>query len=420
MALYWNSKDENGRVDMSIYRSENSIGLSRDVEKLSMRERSDGRIEIIGPNDQPLPGIYDRKDAEIVLMTPALFNACFDKEKWSRALAYALDHVLGICEQPGSVFAWRHMQRTADEIKEAIEQQNELFERWRARLTIPRCVPLHPFDQAGEDILSWSFKNLELSGSPPPTHTLTDDDIEVIQTWVPDFKPGEPVLHELKVVLMNEMIPSQSASQVRDLEIDGIITLLRRNPPRGSGAASGVTAPNNKKLVMYAWQSDLPDHLYQTFIEKALRAAATKVEADLNIEIQIDQDTQGIPGSPDIFNAIQARIDNADVFVCDVSIVALRRLSPLGSGESEPIRGFINPNVGIELGYALASRGDRKTIMVFNEASGSTQALPFDLGKKRQVLYQASGPPDEERGIARAALAKKLEDRLLEILGIAT
>lgn len=151
--------------------------------------------------------------------------------------------------------------------------------------------------------------------------------------------------------------------------------------------------------VFYSWQSDLPNSTNRGFIEKALEKATKAIRTDESIEIEpvIDRDTEGVPGSPDIANAIFAKINQAQVFACDVSII----------NKGEKSRPTPNPNVLIELGYALKTLGSERIIMIINTDFGPPEILPFDLSKKRVVTYCM---PEEcqERSLER----KKLEDKL--------
>src|SRR5262249_19893931 len=125
-----------------------------------------------------------------------------------------------------------------------------------------------------------------------------------------------------------------------------------------------------KQIVFYSWQSDLPNACNRSFIQRALEDAAATIKADDTVEIEpvVDRDTLGVPGAPDIASTIFAKITAADVFVADVSIVNRgdRRATP-------------NPNVLIELGYALRTLGHQRIIPVFNSAFGKIEELPFDL-----------------------------------------
>jgi hypothetical protein len=64
----------------------------------------------------------------------------------------------------------------------------------------------------------------------------------------------------------------------------------------------------------------------------------------------IDRDTKDVPGAPHIARTILEKVAAADVFVADVSITQ-------GTGGH---RATPNPNVLIELGYAMCSLGDSR------------------------------------------------------------
>src|SRR6266852_4646548 len=122
--------------------------------------------------------------------------------------------------------------------------------------------------------------------------------------------------------------------------------------------------------VFYSWQSDLPNRTNRGFIEQALEKAIKAVRSSLVIEkderpsdadILIDRDTQGVAGSPDIAYTIFDKIQNAAIFVGDVSIINSHR-----KPSTEGFRPTPNPNILIELGYAANHLGWGNIICVFN------------------------------------------------------
>jgi hypothetical protein len=128
--------------------------------------------------------------------------------------------------------------------------------------------------------------------------------------------------------------------------------------------------------IFYSWQSDLPNTVNRSFIENALNKAINQINNEIHLNLKLDQDTRGVAGSPDIIRAILDKIETSFMFVGDVSIV-----------ERGVTDAFPNLNVMFELGYAIKSLGDRNVLMVFNDATGATSELPFDLGLKRQLRY---------------------------------
>jgi hypothetical protein len=152
--------------------------------------------------------------------------------------------------------------------------------------------------------------------------------------------------------------------------------------------------------IFYSWQSDLPNNTNRGFIEKALNKAAKSIRNDDSIKVEpvVDRDTQGVLGSPSIPHVILQKIDECDIFVCDVSII----------NNDSKYRLMPNPNVLFELGYALKRLSWDNIILVMNEAFGGVRELPFDLEKRRTVTYKLP-PTQNEKVEVRKILEKQLE-----------
>ena len=76
--------------------------------------------------------------------------------------------------------------------------------------------------------------------------------------------------------------------------------------------------------VFYSWQSDQPKN--RSFIRSALHAAIKELRQDSTLDeaqrdIVADQDTQDIPGSPGVADAILGKIRLADVFLADLTFI---------------------------------------------------------------------------------------------------
>jgi hypothetical protein len=84
-----------------------------------------------------------------------------------------------------------------------------------------------------------------------------------------------------------------------------------------------------------------------------------------------------MPGSPDIVETILKKIENSDVFVCDITPVLFM----------ENGKGFPNPNVLIELGYAGKVLGWNNIICICNSGISEIESLPFDIRQKRITTY---------------------------------
>lgn len=163
-----------------------------------------------------------------------------------------------------------------------------------------------------------------------------------------------------------------------------------------------------KFTIFYSWQSDLPNNTNRGFIESAIDKAIKDIGKDENFDIEpsIDRDTKGAPGAPNIYQTILKKIRTCDVFIADISIVTGDkengdRLSP-------------NPNVLIELGYAISILGWDKIILVCNEIYGKDEDLPFDIRQHRRVTYRLH--PDDPKAPEREKLSSYLKSKIIEII----
>ncbi|MCK9396633.1 MAG: nucleotide-binding protein [Methylobacter sp.] len=166
-----------------------------------------------------------------------------------------------------------------------------------------------------------------------------------------------------------------------------------------------------KRSIFYSWQSDLEGAGNRNLIEDALKRALKSIRRDESetVEPVLDRDTAGLSGAPSISESIFAKISLADVFVADVSIInkgSTRRLIP-------------NPNVLIELGYAIAQLGWERVLLVQNTAYGDPEDLPFDLRGRRIVPYSFERDTND-RSEVRALLQGRLEAALKSALSNST
>jgi hypothetical protein len=155
--------------------------------------------------------------------------------------------------------------------------------------------------------------------------------------------------------------------------------------------------------VFYSWQSDIKAASNRTLIQGALEAAVKDIRNDdsINVEPVIDRDTYGVSGSPDISSTIFAKIDNCQIFVADISII--------NSGSKN--RPTPNPNVLIELGYAIKTVDWNQIILVQNVAYGNPELLPFDLRQRRILTYNSP-----ENAESRKAERSKLQSVFFEAI----
>jgi len=144
--------------------------------------------------------------------------------------------------------------------------------------------------------------------------------------------------------------------------------------------------------VFWSWQSDTPGRIGRHFVRDALGAAIERLKQEPTARearsaMHLDQDRKGIPGSPDLARVILEKIEESAVFVADVTSVGTTTTQK----EATQPKKIINPNVAIELGYALHALGDRALLMVMNEHYGSRADLPFDLQSKAgPIMFQTA------------------------------
>lgn len=159
-----------------------------------------------------------------------------------------------------------------------------------------------------------------------------------------------------------------------------------------------------KESVFYSWQSDIARKDNRNFIEAALKTAIHALNKSGSVvdELILDRDTKNVSGSPVIAETILGKIDRAAVFVGDVTLI----------GHADSGKPITNPNVMIELGYALKALSHDALVLVLNTAYGNIQDLPFDLRHRRVMTYhlpQATADGDEAGKAARKAVARELE-----------
>ena len=150
--------------------------------------------------------------------------------------------------------------------------------------------------------------------------------------------------------------------------------------------------------IFFSWQSDLPRKNTTSFIEDCIRTAIKELnQQDKKFSFHLDKNTIGEPGHPEIANVILEKIDQARIFVCDLSIV-----NHQFEGRKTP-----NPNVVFEFGYAIKSLGWEKIICIINEEYGIPDSLPFDIKHRRLLTYNLNirDRKTEKQKLVKAILA---------------
>ena len=176
--------------------------------------------------------------------------------------------------------------------------------------------------------------------------------------------------------------------------------------------------------VFWSWQSDASGKISRHFIRDAIKKALEEINAEFELEeagrpAKIDQDRQGVPGSPDLAATIFRKISEATAFIADVTPIGRA-----GFEDSDPqsAKKLMNPNVAIELGYAISQLSDHAILYVLNTAFGGREDLPFDLRHKAGPITYRLGPNASKSDIGKEfpKLVGELKAGLREILVPAT
>jgi hypothetical protein len=159
-------------------------------------------------------------------------------------------------------------------------------------------------------------------------------------------------------------------------------------------------------VVFYAWQSDTLQRFNRHLIRFALNLAAQNISDDpvAGVRVRVDADTEGVLGHVPITETILKKIAACDVFVPDLTFVAVNE-----AGDLVP-----NPNVMLEYGYALRAKSYSVMIPVMNTAYGPAEKLPFDMGHLRHPLQYDL--PTTARNVERRAVREKLTEEFERIL----
>ncbi len=161
------------------------------------------------------------------------------------------------------------------------------------------------------------------------------------------------------------------------------------------------------QTIFYSWQSDLPKDTNLNAIRQSLRDAANEIENEIDeTRIDIDEATRNTTGSPNIPKSIFDKISVCDAFVCD--------LTTTNGNAPKEFKRTPNPNVLIELGYAIAEVGWDRIILVFNENHGTFPGdLPFDIDRHRATPFNVKDKKDKD---GKTKLSKVLKEAIKAIV----
>ena len=167
----------------------------------------------------------------------------------------------------------------------------------------------------------------------------------------------------------------------------------------------------NKFKIFFSWQSDLSSNKTTRFIDECL----TEVEGILQniVSIKPDRATDGLTGSPDITESIFSKIDDADLFIADLSIVNKFIVQDEDENTEENRKFTPNPNVLLETGYAARALGWDRVICLFNQQYGNPNDFPFDIDHRRMTPYQFKQSTREDE---KKRIVKIIADTVLQLI----
>ena len=139
-------------------------------------------------------------------------------------------------------------------------------------------------------------------------------------------------------------------------------------------------------------------------MDNAVKEIHASVDFNEAERLEVDQDTQGVLGSPAITDTIFEKIENATIVAIDVTLV----------GETRDSKKLLNSNVAYELGYAHGIHGPIVLLKIMNVHYGKQDELPFDLKHRRWPISFNLSPDANIKTISFEL--EKLVKQLIPIL----
>lgn len=138
--------------------------------------------------------------------------------------------------------------------------------------------------------------------------------------------------------------------------------------------------------LFFSWQSD--DNRTRKIITTAINKAVHDIKVYHNYSIIVEESTSNVPGTPQIVSTILDKIDLCDIFLADVTpVCSYQKQSGNNQTDTKQVP---NPNVLMELGYAMSAVGMNYSICVAHQGQWSPNDLPFDINHNRIYLFTSS------------------------------
>lgn len=132
----------------------------------------------------------------------------------------------------------------------------------------------------------------------------------------------------------------------------------------------------DKFIVFFSWQSDVKGN--RKIIKDAIRAACQIQKEKYGYEVEIDESTRNLPGSPSIEEAVLRKIAKADIVVSDITPIGI-------CGQKQ----MPNSNVVYELGFAMHALDEKRIILLAKKGNWDVKDLPFDFNHRRIGMFSS-------------------------------
>lgn len=142
---------------------------------------------------------------------------------------------------------------------------------------------------------------------------------------------------------------------------------------------------NRQYKLFFSWQSE--DKKSRKTLDVALQNAVEALD-DRGIRLEIDHSTLGESGMPSIDQTILRKIDACDIFLADVTPVTTYQKSS-GNG-LQVSKDVPNPNVLLELGYAMSALGVGYVVIVAHQGNWLPENMPFDINHRTIYSFTSS------------------------------
>ncbi|MGN0221149.1 MAG: hypothetical protein ACI4BA_03380 [Prevotella sp.] len=137
--------------------------------------------------------------------------------------------------------------------------------------------------------------------------------------------------------------------------------------------------------VFFSWQSE--DKKSRKAIDVALQNAVETL-SDRGIRLEIDLSTLGESGMPSIDQTILRKIDSCDIFLADVTPVT--NYQKKSGNRMQVSKEVPNPNVLLELGYAMSALGVGYVIVAAHQGNWVLENMPFDINHRAIYSFTSS------------------------------